>query len=276
MRNNSFRYSFRVSGPERKVVASVIAAALFTEASYAGAPSFSHQAGGWRIDREGIVTSPETPVEQRQSLKTVLEALKTAGATAEGNGTVMFSLEGHNGNTLRNVTNLIWSKQPLIQKSLSREENIVPASLVEVINSVPIDTLEDFAKVVNDGIEAGTIIGESDVDFDLTDQTISYSFFNASLDADEVEAFNSLCWRLSEQAKLQKFSSTKRRESSNECYSMRVFLLKLGFIGDEFKTARKTLLARMEGSSAFKKPEVQQAAEAKRKARVLTERSENV
>lgn len=277
MTNDSFKYSFKVTGLERKVVASIIAAAQFdgSTCTYAGAPSFCYQAAGWVIDREGKVTSPETPIDQKDSIRTVLDALKTAGASVEENGTVTFSLQGHNGDTLRNTVNLIWTKQGLLKKALDRQTDIVPASLVEAINAVSIDTLDDFAKVVNEGIEAGTIAGESDLGFDLADQTITFRFSNASLEADEVVAFISLCWQISEQAKQQKFSSTKQKDAENERYALRCYLLKLGFIGEEFKQSRKILLSKLSGSSAFRTIEAQQAAEAKRKASVLTERSEN-
>ncbi|MDR3541437.1 MAG: virulence factor [Desulfosporosinus sp.] len=262
MSNDSFVYSFNVIGIERKQIASIIAEALSGEVSYAGAPSFGYHIAGWVIDREGIVTTPKI---QNESLRTVLDTLKTAGATAEGNGAVTLSIEGHTGNTLRNVVNLIWTKQSLIQKALGWVTNIVPAGLVKAINAVPIDTLEEFAEVINEAIDAGKIEGESELEFDLADRIVSFSFFNASLDADEVLSFATLCQKLSEQAKQQKFSSIKQKETPNECYSMRCFLLKLGFIGKEYKIERKILLSKLDGNSAFRTPEAKQAAEAKRK-----------
>lgn len=267
MRNGTFTFSFSVTGLERKQVAHIIAEAIDVEVEYAGAPTFRYLAGGWVIDRESTVTSPEIPIGQKGSLRQVFEALKIAGAKVEGDGTVTLSLGGHDGNSLRNAVNLIWAKQYLIQKSLGRERDIVPASLVEAINAVPIVTLEEFAEAINGGIDAGLIVGDSDLDFDLTDQTISFSFFNASLDADEVGAFLTLCYQISGQAKKQKFSSTKQKEAPNESYAMRCFLLKLGFIGTEFKTERKVLLARLSGNSSFRTEQSRLLAEEKRKAR---------
>ena len=73
MRNGTFTLSFEITGLERKVVASIIAQTLGQEASYAGVPSFSYQAGGWKIDREGMVSTPETPIEQKDSIRPVLD-----------------------------------------------------------------------------------------------------------------------------------------------------------------------------------------------------------
>ncbi|SPF40767.1 conserved hypothetical protein [Candidatus Desulfosporosinus infrequens] len=263
-------YSFKVTGLERKQVASVIAEAIGEQAHYSGAPSFNYIVGDWTIDRNGIVTTSETGFqEEHVTLRMVLDALNIAGAKAEGNLTIILPMSAHTGNSLRNLVNLIFSKQHLIQKALARQEDIIPASLVKVINSVPIESLEEFAGIINTGIDAGTIIGNSDLDIDLVDKVIRFTFFDASLDAEEIHAFSILCWQLNEQAKKQKFSSIKQKESPNECYSMRCYLLKLGFIGTKYKAARKTLLSKLDGSSAFRTPEAQQAAEAKRKGQRL-------
>jgi len=181
MTSNTFTYSFKVTGLERKLVATTIANTIGEQVVYAGAPSFNYNAGGWTIDRNCSVTTPETGfAEEHVTLRMMLDALSIAGVKAEGNLTVTLSMTGHNGNSLRNLANLIWTKQTLIQKALARYETIIPASFVKVINAVPIETLEDFVSVVNNAIEAGQIAGHSDLDIDLVDKTIQFSFFNAS------------------------------------------------------------------------------------------------
>ena len=253
-------YSFKVTGLERKQVASVIADTIGEQPKYSGAPSFNYIVGDWTIDRNGIVTTPETVFqEEHVTLRMVLDALNIAGASTEEDLTITIPMIGHTGNSLRNLINLIFSKQHLIQKALAREEDIIPVSLVKVINAVPIESLEEFAKAVNNAIEAGEITENSDLDIDMADKVIRHSFFNASLDAQECHAFSMLCWQLNEQAKKQKFSSIKQKESPNECYSMRCYLLKLGFIGAEYKAARKILLSKLDGSSAYAKKVIMQS-----------------
>ena len=61
------------------------------------------------------------------------------------------------------------------------------------------------------------------------------------------------------QAYNQKFASPKKTVSENEKYTFRVWLLRLGLIGDEFKTARKHLLDNLEGNIAWKSPEQAEA-----------------
>lgn len=263
------RFTFKVTGLERKLVAWTIANTAGEQAKYSGAPSFEYTTGGWIIGKQGIVTTPETG-----SLRTVFDALKVAGASTEGNLTVTMPMDGHTGNTLRNLANLIWTKQVLIQKAFTRYETIIPSSFIKAINAVPIDTLEDFVSVVNNAIEAGEITGNSDLDIDLVDQTIGFNFFNATLDVEEINAYGVFCRMLNEQSKKQKSTTIKQKEIENEKYEFRCYLLKLGFIGEEFKAERKILLARLSGDGAFRTDEARKAAEAKRKG-PLTEGSES-
>lgn len=44
----------------------------------------------------------------------------------------------------------------------------------------------------------------------------------------------------------------KEKPVDNEKYAFRCFLLKLGFIGDEYKTTRKILLQNLSGNGAWK------------------------
>lgn len=269
MMSDGFKYSFKITGLERKVSASVIAAAQCDGSTYtyAGVPSFVYEAAGWIVDRDGIVSSPETPIGQKDSILQVFHALKTAGASVEGDGTVTLSMNDHNGNSLRNLVNLIWTKQNLLKKSLARQTDIVPESLVRVINSVPLDSVEDYAEAINHAIDIGEISGESELEFDMVNKTISFSFFNSGLDYSEVSAFISLCWRLNEQSKRQKFSSIIQKQVPNEKYAMRVWLIQLGFVGPSYSSERRVLLSRLAGDAAYRSIEAKQAAELKRKGK---------
>lgn len=270
MEHDTFIYTFKTTGLERKRLAAVIAGALGVEVKYTGVPSFSYQVAGWIINREGLLTSPEISISNKENLWTVMNAIKATDASVEGNGIVTLSMKGHSGISLRNLVNLIGCKHNLIKKPLNRQQDIFPADFVLLVNSVPIETVDDFGKVINDAIDAGGLQEENDLDFDLVDKAIQFSFSNASLETDEVNAFITLCRKISEQAKQQKFTSTKQKATTNDCYAFRCFLLKLGFIGNTYKTDRKILLRKLNGNesyAAFKTPEAQLVAEEKRKAR---------
>ncbi|MFY1824437.1 amidoligase family protein [Myxococcus fulvus] len=84
--------------------------------------------------------------------------------------------------------------------------------------------------------------------------TIEFRYFNGSLHAGEVKAYVQLVLALAARALASKAASSKRREfnPATAKYDFRVFLLHLGLIGEEFKTARTHLLKKLEGSAAWK------------------------
>ena len=84
--------------------------------------------------------------------------------------------------------------------------------------------------------------------------TVEFRFFNGSLHAGEVKAYVQFVLALAAKALASKSTSSKRREFNAQTakYDFRVFLLHLGLIGDEFKTARLHLMKHLEGSAAWK------------------------
>ena len=79
-----------------------------------------------------------------------------------------------------------------------------------------------------------------------------FPWFSGDADGDEVKAYSMLVERLCSAAKEKQRITAKERAVENPKYAMRCFLLSLGFIGDEYKAARKILLRNLSGSGAFK------------------------
>ena len=72
------------------------------------------------------------------------------------------------------------------------------------------------------------------------------------LHAGQLKSYIQLCLALSQMAKMVKTASPKPQQNENPKYAMRTWLLRLGFIGDEFKTARELLTRRLDGDAAFR------------------------
>jgi hypothetical protein len=212
MRNNSFRFSQKVTGQERKVIAAIIAEALGGQVRYAGAPGFAYEAEGWTVDRDGVVHSPETGIDE----------INIAGLSAEGTMTIALSLDGFGEASLENLKNLLASKETLIKKALSVDREL----------SVSAENNE-----------------------------VTFPFWNATLNADEVQTYITLARQMTEQAKTQKRVLAAEKPADNEKYAFRCFLLRLGFIGDEFRTERRILLSRLSGNGAYRKGRVKAADE---------------
>ncbi len=220
MRNNSFRFSQKVVGQERKVIAAIIAEALGGQARYVGAPGFAYEAddgspaGSWTVDRDGVVHSPETCLDEIKSVRPVIDALNIAGLSAEGNMTVALALHGFGEANLENLKNMLASKETLLKKALS---------------------------------------ADCDIEVSAENGEIAFPFWNATLNADEVQAYITLAKQMAEQAKAQKRVLAAEKPADNEKYAFRCFLLRLGFIGDEFRTERRILLSRLSGNGAYRK-----------------------
>ncbi|HQK35719.1 MAG TPA: amidoligase family protein, partial [Spirochaetales bacterium] len=84
--------------------------------------------------------------------------------------------------------------------------------------------------------------------------TIEFRLFNSTTHAGKIKAYIQLCLAISAQALNQRCASRQKTRSTNEKYTFRTWLLRLGLIGDEFKTARLHLLEHLDGCIAWKDP----------------------
>ena len=232
--------NFNVTGAKRKELVSEIARIEGSKKEYLGVPSCAYRVGDFHISKDGVVSADE------EKLMDILETLMVAGFKPAGqtkeegkdepqeahseaekneptekpmplqNGgealTIEIPLAGFDENALANLDNLIKSKGWLIKKALGIEE-------------LPIK------------------VGEA---------SMKFPWFKKMPDSDECQAFTDFIGKLAEHSKKQKRISSKVKKTENEKYAFRCFLLRLGFIGTEYKKQRKILLSRLNGSSAFK------------------------
>lgn len=102
--------------------------------------------------------------------------------------------------------------------------------------------------------------------------TIEFRLFNSTTHAGKIKTYIQFCLAISAQALNQKSAGRIKTTSTNEKYTFRTWLLRLGMIGNEFKTARRFLLENLEGGIAWKEPE--QALRQKERLRALKEKKE--
>ncbi len=81
---------------------------------------------------------------------------------------------------------------------------------------------------------------------------IEFRCFNGTTHAGQIKTYIQLCLAITHQAKTQNAASARRTETTNPKYTFRTWLLRMGMIGDEFKTARGFLLGNFEGDIAFR------------------------
>lgn len=95
-------------------------------------------------------------------------------------------------------------------------------------------------------------LGVEDIRIELKEDRIAFPWFQELPSPEEIKAYSHFIAARCEMALKQKRITTKEKPVDNEKYAFRCFLLRLGFIGAEYKTARKILLKNLSGSSAFR------------------------
>ena len=117
------------------------------------------------------------------------------------------------------------------------------------------EKLENLTKLVNAKAPLlKAALGTDDLPIIVTDDKISFPWFKGTIDAEHTEAYAMLLSRLCKTVIEKNRITAKEKDiDSNPKYAMRCFLLSLGFIGDEYKAARKILLSRLEGHSGYAK-----------------------
>lgn len=95
-------------------------------------------------------------------------------------------------------------------------------------------------------------LGIDSLPVNYMDERLDFPWFSASCSPEEIQTYMKFITALCNMAKKQKRITSKQKDVDNEKYAFRCFLLRLGFIGEEYKTDRKILLRNLSGSSAFK------------------------
>lgn len=215
---------YSVTGARRKELVSAVSEFVGEAVSYKGAPTFAYEVGPFSIDKEGTLSYS---VETDSSLvEMVMERLSVRGFDFEEDElpdilTIEMPLEGFTEESLSNLEKLIASKAKLIQKAIGSE-------------SLPIER---------------------------TETTLKFPWFKLPANSEEVAAYSRFIGALCAAAKDQKRVTAREKEVDNEKFAFRVFLIRLGFVGDEYKAARKILLSSLSGNSAFKNGRPEKAVE---------------
>ena len=213
--------TIHAQGAERKRLVQTIAQWLGCEAKYLGVPSCAYQVDYFTIDRNGSLSFDDRA--DSEVIERLLQHIYDEGFDIDQSHTdaedepctVCISMPRSlfTDGNLENLKALISAKGGLIKKAL----------------------------------------GVADLPLDITDAKISFPWFPVTPTPDEMNAYDTFICKLCEMARNAKRVVAKEKETDNDKYAFRCFLLRLGFIGAEFKTERKILLRNLAGSSAFKR-----------------------
>lgn len=170
--------------------------------------------------------------------------------------------------TLRNLSNLFANNEDMIYKALQVDDDHRNTTYCK-------KTSESYLKKLNErkpkSTEALSMIWYNEITYTarhnhyddsryrglnlhafFTKGTVEFRLFNGTLHAGKVKSYIQFCLALSQQAIRQKRASTKKVTSTNEKYAFRCWMLRLGLIGDEFRTCRSFFLKHLNGNSAWR------------------------
>lgn len=222
--------NYNVTGSERKRLADYIAGFLGCEKKYLGVPSCAYQAGYIEVSRNGAITFDDRA--DSEEIETLLEELENEGFHAE-------PAAGEN------------AAADTINKDGSAAQDANVGLTVRIpLDKVAVGNLTRLLEVKGSLIK--NALGIADLPISIEEDAVAFPWFEELPSADEVNAYTHLISALCEMSKNQKRITATEKEVDNEKYAFRCFLLRLGFIGAEFKTERKILLRNLSGSSAFK------------------------
>ena len=119
----------------------------------------------------------------------------------------------------------------------------------EILNEQTISNLDRILE--NKGTLIKHALQMDSLKYTITETEVQFPWFSVN-DSEDADAYSRFITALIDMAKNQKRINNKPDTSDNEKYTFRCFLLRLGFIGGEFKGIRKVLLRNLSGSSAFR------------------------
>ena len=291
MRNQRFGIEIEMTGITRSHAAQIIAEFFNTTHNHIGDGYDTYSVYGndgrrWKLMRDQSIrrqagreytprheyavelVSPICEYRDIETIQEIVRRLRNGGARVNESCGIHVHVDAssHTPKTLRNLVNIIASKEDLLYKALDVDERRcnyckkTDMKFLDTLNRKRPQSMCDLSDIWYDGSRDRNFhYHESryhalNLHSVFTKGTVEFRLFNSTLHAGEVKSYIQLCLAINHQALTQKSASKAKTQSSNEKYTFRTWLLRLGMIGDEFKTARGHLLKKLDGNSAWRDP----------------------
>lgn len=214
---------FNVKGESRKAMVTAIEKEIGGKARYLGVPSCAYEIGNYMVGRNGELEFGD--FDDLDEVAPIVDAcvMATGITPAEWEGNKDAEETETEGAMELTVT--------------------IPFTKVNVANLTSL--LDAKGSLIKDAL------GITDLRFEMNEDSVSFPWFS-KVEPEEAMTYTKFITAICEMTMKQKRITAKPKENENEKYAFRCFLLRLGFIGDEYKADRKLLLSKLNGSSAFK------------------------
>ena len=222
---------YNVTGAKRKELVKVIADATGARAEYKFMPTCNYEIDYFTVTKDGTLLFDDRA--DSEEVEQVLETIAAAG----------FECEAHDG-----------EKLPTEEESKAIDtapQNKTVGLMVEIpLDKVAVGNLTKLLDAKGGLIKKA--LGVDTLPIEIQEDRVAFPWFPELPDADSVKAYTHFISALCEMSKNAKRVTVTEKAVDNEKYAFRCFLLRLGFIGSEYKAERKILLKNLTGSSAFK------------------------
>ena len=280
------RIHYNVTGNERKALVKVIETTTGAKAVYMKMPTCAYEIDYFTVTKEGVLEFSDR--SDSEEVEAVLEALAAAGFEGVGetveepedaqetptvadtespeaeepteeNGehdtvelTVSLPLARHTGQTLRNLVNLLYTRASLLNKALGTTFRVDERLIKALQPDANVLTMERFSETVT-ALENS--IGKAVDGLVIDADRLTFSTLPETSDIATLRTFTTLCAMMNKQALTQQRIQAKEASAENEKYAMRIWLLRLGMNGPEYKDERRILMANLSGNCAFRTEE---------------------
>ena len=251
----SNKYSYNRTGAERKALVDAVSQILEKPAVYLGAPTFAYAVGDYRVSKKGSLFSMNDA--GREEMERLVLRLQEEGFIAEtpaeedspAEETTANMAEADTENVAGRVTET--ATVPLMATGNSDEENTLTIEMPKTgFTDISLDNLQKI--IASKAALLKKALNTDNLAVIDTGDTLKFPWFALHGLVGEADAYSRLVAAMCGMAKKQKRVTAKERDTGNDKFDMRLFLVRLGFIGDEYKAARRILLRSLTGNSSWK------------------------
>ncbi len=227
---------YNVTGSRRKEMVKIISEIVKMKEVYLGMPTCAYVINNLTVSQNGTLIYDDRT--ENNVIEKVMEGLSRAGFVAENIATT--ESKGNETNSTTGNNNTAHSENVGLTVAMPRE------SFTE-------EALQNLQKLIDAKrslIKKALMVDSLPIEMD--DEKISFPWFPNVQDSETIDTYTHFVTALCDMAKKQNRITAKEKSADNEKYAFRCFLLRLGFIGQQYKVQRKILLKNLSGSSAFK------------------------
>ena len=253
---------------DRKQLVRALEEATGLKGKYLFSPSFAYKVGPYTVDRSGTLVVEDADAEESVlAALTAKDLIEREEETPDETATIIsLPLADHDGRSLKNLVFMLHSKATLMGKAVGRPGWYkVSEKLITDLDAQTPKSAEEFLQIL-DAAGDGALQGLS-----FEDGKISLSF-PYTTDPDQMTTYMHLTTLMTKTAKEQVRVQPDKCKVTNEKYTFRVWLIRIGMKGDEYKIARKLLLQNLKGHAAFRTKDQEEAAREKLRRQRKAER----